>query len=53
MRHSRKTCVAKGCKRCLIAAAVLNNTPLGFLSEHMLWEKVPYISLIPQALGLH
>lgn len=39
--------------RCLVAAAFINNTPVGFLAEHTFWEKVPYVRLIPLLLGIH
>lgn len=58
--HVRRCCHSSRCRkcfrigrRCLLCLAIFNNTPLGFLSEHLFWEKVPYLWAIPQFLGIH
>lgn len=53
----RNKCTKENCKkwcfRCITGLAIFNNTPFGFLGEHMFWEKIPYMWHIPQALGIH
>lgn len=50
-------CDKDGCrrygKRCIVCLAVLNNTPFGFLGEHLFWEKIPYLWYLPAFLGIH
>lgn len=54
MKHrcSKKKCI-RYAKICCVWAAIFNNTPLGFLSEHLFWEKLPFVSAIPRVLGIH
>lgn len=55
--HFQFHCTKSGCKRfgktCLGGFLIFNNTPFGFLGEHMFWEKIPYMWHIPQFLGIH
>lgn len=50
-------CSKEQCKRwslrCLVICAMVNNTPIGFLGEHLFWEKVPFMWYLPRALGIH
>lgn len=52
MKCSRKNCKKYG-MRCLVCLAFFNNTPLGFLGEHLFWEKIPYLWWLPSTLGIH
>lgn len=45
----RKGCHTHGRRFCFRCVAFT----LGFPVEHVLWEKTPYISLIPTILGIH
>ena len=53
MSHERTDKCKKVCVRCLLAAAFVNNTPVGFLIEHTIWDRMPYLRLLPPLLGIH
>jgi hypothetical protein len=36
-----------------VGFSLVNNTPFGFLGEHLFWEKVPYMWYLPSILGIH
>lgn len=53
MSECTKQKCKRWCVRCFVAAAFFNNTPLGFLGEHLFWEKIPYFWYLPAMLGIH
>lgn len=51
LRCNKKQC-RRWSLRCLMICAMVNNTPIGFIIEHAIWEKTP-LRIIPPLLGLH